>query len=323
MRIDIIMATYNGSDYLVEQLESILNQSHQNWRLMIFDDGSTDDTVAIIKKYVQLHSRITLVIARLPGRGVGAPLNFIRALKHADAPYVCFCDQDDIWLDNKLELQISRMMQEHDDTPVLLYTLARLMHSDQLKRQKLGGLVNVQSPQNMLQWLMLNRGLQGCVQMINRPLVEKCLAFEASKVVMHDHFTAMVAFSFGRVIKLEVPTVHYRIHSNNQTTMNSSIKSAIKLYINHQYLIERSCMESVFSFCGTASSGFSNSVQLMWSTYSEICAQNKLQNARTLWASRRFFRFSQWAFLLVKLIFFDVVSKKNMYKIYNHTISNE
>lgn len=102
--IDILMATYNGEKYLRPQLDSILRQSNTDWRLIIRDDCSTDNTVQIIREYQQQYpDKFILVQADAPSGS--AQNNFFQLIKywqqHGTADYVMFADQDDVWLQKK------------------------------------------------------------------------------------------------------------------------------------------------------------------------------------------------------------------------------
>lgn len=101
MKIQILMSTYNGSRYIRTQLDSIIAQNIVNKELLIRDDGSTDDTVAIIEEYQRKYSWICYY----KEKNVGVQKSFFDLLKQADssADYIAFADQDDEWLPDKLK----------------------------------------------------------------------------------------------------------------------------------------------------------------------------------------------------------------------------
>lgn len=104
--IDILLATYNGEEYLRQQIDSIICQSYTNWRLIIRDDSSSDGTLAIIKDYVKRYlNKIILVDENTPN--LGSSKSFIRLLDFVSNDYFMFTDQDDVWLPNKVELSIT------------------------------------------------------------------------------------------------------------------------------------------------------------------------------------------------------------------------
>ncbi|WP_228285999.1 glycosyltransferase, partial [Acinetobacter pollinis] len=97
--VDIVMATYNGENYIREQIESIQKQNYEHWHLYISDDASTDGTVSIIKQMASDDSRIRLVSTDKQG---GIIANFNKALSFSDANYIFLSDQDDIWMEDRL-----------------------------------------------------------------------------------------------------------------------------------------------------------------------------------------------------------------------------
>ena len=106
--IDILMATYNGEKFLRPQLDSILQQSNQDWQLVIRDDCSTDRTVEVIKEYQLLRpEQIRLIQAEQPSGS--AQNNFFQLLQYSSAEYTMFADQDDVWLPQKIQLTLDKM----------------------------------------------------------------------------------------------------------------------------------------------------------------------------------------------------------------------
>ena len=122
--VDILMATYNGAPYISQQIASILDQSHGQIRLIIRDDGSTDETVKILENVDQHHaSKITL----LPhDRRLGIKGNFSRLMEHATSKYIMFADQDDVWEKRKVAetLEIMKELEAsgYSDRPLLVHT---------------------------------------------------------------------------------------------------------------------------------------------------------------------------------------------------------
>ena len=124
MNVDILMATYNGAQYIEEQIESILQQSHTDWRLLVRDDGSIDDTERIVKDYASKDSRIVWIDNE--GESLGVAKNFIRLLDYSDAPFCLFCDQDDIWFPEKVKVMIDAISVRDQSIPQVAFSNAKL-----------------------------------------------------------------------------------------------------------------------------------------------------------------------------------------------------
>ena len=216
--VDILMATYNGAPYISQQIASILDQSHGQIRLIIRDDGSTDETVKILENLAQHHaSKITL----LPhDRRLGIKGNFSRLMEHATSKYIMFADQDDVWEKRKVAetLEIMKELEASgsSDSPLLVHTDLSVVD----------GNLTVLSPSfwkythmNILKGQTLNRLLMqnvvtGCATMINLPLLK--LAYPIpEKAVMHDWWVALVASACGTMAALPESTIKYRQHGKN------------------------------------------------------------------------------------------------------------
>ena len=117
------MATYNGATYLSEQIDSILHQSFTDWHLFIHDDGSSDCTKAILTRYVHEYPKAITLLDYSPQHG--ACSNFLSMVERIDAPYYMFCDQDDIWLPDKIAKTHKKMIDVETsakNVPVIIHT---------------------------------------------------------------------------------------------------------------------------------------------------------------------------------------------------------
>lgn len=106
--VSIVTPTYNCGRFIAETIESVINQTYKNWEMIIVDDCSTDDTQLIVSKYLRLDKRIKYTCL---DQNSGAAVARSFAMQMATGKYMAFLDSDDIWLFNKLELQISYMKQ--------------------------------------------------------------------------------------------------------------------------------------------------------------------------------------------------------------------
>ncbi len=217
--IDILLATYNGAAFLATQLDSILAQTYENWRLVIRDDGSTDKTPEILEAFRARHPDKVVVLDDEAGN-LGLVQNYSRLMEHAGAGYVAFCDQDDVWKPEKLELSLQKMRAleaEHGaDKPLLVFTDLTVVDEDlnviQDSFWKYQGL----RPQrcNSLNRLLLQNVVTGCTALMNRTLMQMAVPIP-EKAHVHDWWIALVAAAFGSAGYVAGPTVLYRQHGEN------------------------------------------------------------------------------------------------------------
>ena len=127
MKINVLLSTYNGELYIAEQLDSLLRQTViDNMKIIIRDDGSTDSTLKIIEEYKSKNSNIIFY----RGENLKPAKSFWHLLQNCDeADYFAFCDQDDVWDEDKLEVAINQL-KEHDDVPALYFSDARVVDSE-------------------------------------------------------------------------------------------------------------------------------------------------------------------------------------------------
>lgn len=215
--VDIILATYNGDKYLQSQLDSIISQTHQNWRLLISDDGSDDGTLDMLRKFEALDSRISLINNDRQG---GVVNNFLCALRFAEAPYIMFCDQDDIWLPDK----ISNMLAEIEikeraspsNTPILVFSDLCLVDADGVTIDSSYYSSNKLNPENnrSFKYLAWRSTVYGCSVIFNKSLFDVSMPMPRN-VPMHDHWFALNAAVFGQIFYFNQATLKYRQHSSN------------------------------------------------------------------------------------------------------------
>jgi rhamnosyltransferase len=208
--IDILLATYNGERYLDSQIASIVNQIYKKWTLYIRDDNSSDNTQNIIKKWALLDDRIKIVNDRKENIGIGE--NFLHLLRHSTADYICFCDQDDYWFENKLDILYNTIKEKPLNIPILI------IHEIVNWKYPLNIVKNVVSKKikKLEDFLFLNGGLQGCASIFNVKLKEYLLSIQGY-IWMHDHYMSLIALSFGEVFYDDRALILYRQHTGNAT----------------------------------------------------------------------------------------------------------
>ncbi|MCX2473187.1 glycosyltransferase family 2 protein [Pedobacter sp. MC2016-05] len=223
-KIDILLGTYNGGKYLENQILSILAQTHKNWSLIIHDDGSTDETSVIIKKYQTIDSRIVLISDDI--RFKSAAMNFIHLLKFVESEYIAFCDQDDIWFESKLEILLGRMKEK--DYPLAVYCNSYGYNGKNITTDQ----VTLYHRTSLRDSLFLNGGVQGCCLLFNRRLFEMIIDLP-NYICMHDHYLTIASIVFGKLEYVDLSLMLYRQHSNNVTgNIPTSYLQRVKTFFN-------------------------------------------------------------------------------------------
>lgn len=205
------MATYNGASYIIPQIQSLQNQTFANWKLYIHDDGSTDETMKMIQSIATTDSRICIIKDGIRFHESG--LNFMHLLKFSKAPFCIFCDQDDIWLENKLELML-RFIEAKDNTiPQAVYSNSYVYIPE---TSDISGYATLCFPQKLKDVLFLNCGIQGCALMFNAALRDICKN-APDIVAMHDHVLTVCAATLGELSYLNKRLMLYRRHQSTVT----------------------------------------------------------------------------------------------------------
>lgn len=225
-QVSILLATYNGEDFLEMQILSIIGQSFQDWELIIHDDGSHDETISIINKWKQIDSRIRLV-----EDGVvfgNAILNFMHLLDFSSAEFTMFCDQDDIWLEKKVENMLTTIKQKNNLKPQVVYSRAYVWDDYCIN----GIILPFYFPVRVKDFLFLNYGVNGCFSMFNVKMLE-LMKNQGDSQAMHDHVLQLLGITLGEVTYMREPLMLYRRHGN--TVTNGSFKqSPVKRLLNNQ-----------------------------------------------------------------------------------------
>lgn len=233
----IMLASYNGEKYIAKQIDSILDQSYKNWTLIIQDDGSTDDTVKIAEEYSKSDERITVRLH--DSEKHGAYYNFHSLANFCKQQiqkfdYYMFCDQDDIWLPDKIKKMVHIMSKRNNRIPQLIYADMDIIDDkDYITSPSLNAELGIKY-QNKYS-VFFSHCVFGCNLLMNRkaffavPLIDT--ESDLVQILSHDNLYTKFTALLGRVSYVPLVMMHYRRHGNNVTSKQSynfSIKRILK-----------------------------------------------------------------------------------------------
>ena len=225
MHIAILLATYNGAPYLQEQLDSIERQTHSHWTVLASDDGSTDDTVSMIGTFAGKVGKSQVQQVTGPQKGFAG--NFLSMVCHPNvkADAYAYCDQDDIWLDDKLARAARFLAAVPSDVPALYCSRTQYVDQD---NHPLGLSLPYARPAVFANALVQN--IASGNTMVFNEAARKLLVRAGPQVDidLHDWWTYMLVTGMGgQVLFDQTPSVRYRQHPNNLWGMNTSFKSQV------------------------------------------------------------------------------------------------
>lgn len=221
----VLMSTYNGELYIQEQIESILAQKDVEVELIVRDDGSTDDTIDILNNYKDCNK-----LTWYSGDNLGAAKSFMDLIYNSpNAGYYAFCDQDDIWLKDKLAIAISKLKEFDFSLPMLYYGRPRLVDAN-------GNLLDAMASSDKMFTFggsIINSNCTGCTMVFNRTLMEIVKKHRPKYVSMHDSWVHKVCIiHHGILVYDEDVHILYRQHGNNVIGVTNSFIGRIKKHIN-------------------------------------------------------------------------------------------
>lgn len=213
--INILLASYNGENFISQQIDSILAQSFQDFNIIIRDDGSQDNTPEIIESYSRKYpDKIIIIhdnaICRHPTK------NFFQLIKYASAKYIMFSDQDDYWLPDKVKITLDHMKiceRENPGVPICVFTGLERVDAD-LKTLNQFMAINITKSDYDFKKLISGNCASGCTEMLNRELYSNLGEYD-SNINLHDWWAVLYASACGVVSHVNKALIYYRIHTDN------------------------------------------------------------------------------------------------------------
>ncbi|MCX7769700.1 MAG: glycosyltransferase family 2 protein [Proteobacteria bacterium] len=243
--VDILLGTYNGEKYLPALLASLESQSYKDWNLIIRDDCSRDNTKNIIFDFKSKYPDKVKIIDD-EGKNLGACKNFLKLLEFSKSDYLLFCDQDDVWLPEKIERMLNRALEIERH----ISNQPFLIHHDLIVVDESLNIISESfwkyqfiRPDfcKTLPRLLVTNSVTGCATLINKKLKELIIPAPEG-VIMHDWWIALVASAFGEIYWMPDRLVLYRQHGKNDVgakawNLTYVIKKAITFY-NREALLK-------------------------------------------------------------------------------------
>lgn len=218
--VSVVLATYNGEKYLREQLDSLLRQKGVSVKIFVRDDGSTDNTHNILNEYQNEG-----LLSWYTGKHLNVQKGYLELLKNAPkSDYYAFCDQDDVWDDDKLLFAVTELDEMPVDKPAMYYCGQRLV-DENLKLISVHKIASDRSAH--ANYLISN--VAGCTAVFNQQLVDAVNIAMPDFILMHDSWLFKVCLCLGGNYYAD-STAHisYRQHGNNVAGLNSGIKGKVK-----------------------------------------------------------------------------------------------
>ncbi|HFI0578406.1 TPA: glycosyltransferase family 2 protein [Streptococcus suis] len=231
MKVNILMSTYNGQQFLAEQIRSIQDQTYTDWTLLVRDDGSSDKTRKILQDFASKDSRIRLIDVE-ETKNLGVIKSFHRLVHYEQADYYFFSDQDDVWLPDKLAVSLQEAQSYPTDQPLMVYMDLTVVDQDlQVMTESMIRSQAHHANTQLVQELTENT-VTGGVSMINHSLAS--LWTKTEDIIMHDWYLALLASAFGKLVFIDKAGELYRQHADNvlgARTLSKRLKKWIRPHL--------------------------------------------------------------------------------------------
>lgn len=223
--ISVAMATYNGEKYIKEQIESILKQLKEDDEIIISDDGSIDNTINIIKSFSDKRIKI------FDGPRNGVKQNFANSIEKCNGKYIFLSDQDDIWMNNKVEIILKNF--EQSDYSCIVHD--NITFDDSSNNIILNSFFKYRNSKPGIIKNILKNSYIGCCMAFKGDLKKSILPIP-NNVEMHDQWIGLISEKKGRTLFINDKLIRYRRHSDNLSKLEHH--NLIKMIKNRIILIK-------------------------------------------------------------------------------------
>lgn len=233
-RVNIILSAFNGEKFLPCQLDSLLAQDYSDFRVLVRDDGSSDATPEIVRRYARADPRVVFVNDGAPAENLGYRASFLTLLRQfGDADFFAFCDQDDFWRPEKVRIA-AEALESAGDVPALHTSSYDFCDGD---LRVIGAPPALPPGPPTLAGTLFYNSAFGFTVTINRPLRDLVLAAAPlCPAIPHDKLCAQLAVIRGRYLRDDRKAALYRRHGDAVTVSTSSLPALLASWLKHDIL---------------------------------------------------------------------------------------
>ena len=222
--VEILLSTFNGGVYLEEQLKSFEKQTFQDWRLIVRDDGSDDNSIEVIESFAAKYPD-RVVFVNIPKKLHGVLGAYAQLMDYSCCDYIFFADQDDVWNVDKLEIMLGYIRNAEKvhgrDKPILVYS--DLCVTNESLAEKSGSFFKIQHldplrylPNNIL----IQNIVPGCSMAMNKAMIDLCIPVP-EEAILHDWWVMLTASVFAEIVYIPEQLMLYRRHISNVTSVGN------------------------------------------------------------------------------------------------------
>lgn len=238
--IAILLGVYNGEDYIIEQIDSIIHQTYKDWTLYIRDDGSTDNTLQVLKKYSNFDN-IIVITDNLGNLGCNG--NYFELLSHVHAKYYMFCNADDYWFSDKIEISLKKIKQLElikPNTPIVVHSDLSIGDKNlNIIANSYWEVVNTDPERyKTLGLIGVSNVLAGATMLFNKFVINNVFPVHKD-APFFDHWFALKIVNNGHIESIHHPTMIYRQIGTNL--------AAVQIGKTNKLIYKLRNLKSVFS----------------------------------------------------------------------------
>ncbi|OGI03299.1 MAG: hypothetical protein A2Y25_05210 [Candidatus Melainabacteria bacterium GWF2_37_15] len=226
--VSIAMATYNGEQYLREQLDSIYNQTYKNIEIIVCDDCSSDKTVEILEEYKQKYGLKHFINEK----NLGFIKNFEKAASLCNGEYIAFSDQDDIWMSEKIQVLLDELGENtmiHSDAIPVDAEKNIIAESAKVHYKVKKFVYPPEAHNRYINWITC---VQGCTALCKREILHYALPIP-NFTESHDFWFGFIASKMNGIKYLDKPLIYWRIHGKNTTNPSRLSHKIYMLFGTH------------------------------------------------------------------------------------------